>query len=60
VDVSGCPCEGAKIVSSMMRLILRLLGGMMLPVVAMNLPLEVVPALVVGCFFGVIARWRVF
>jgi len=30
------------------------------PVVAMDLPLEVVSSLVVGCFLGTIARWRGF
>ena len=52
MDVSGCPCEGAKTVSSTMGLRLRLCSGNDAPAVVMDLPLEVISLLVVGCFFG--------
>jgi len=46
------PWEDAEIGSSTTGLRLRLLERMMPPVMAMDLPLEVVPLLVVGFFFG--------
>jgi len=58
VNVSNCPREGVKIVSSMMGS--RLPGGIISPVVATDLPLEVVPSLVVDFFFGVMTWWKGF
>ena len=45
---SAVPCEGAETVSSTIGLRLRPLGKTMPPVVATDLPLEVVPSPVVG------------
>jgi len=42
------PCEGAETVSSAMGL--RPLEGIMSPAVTTDLPLKVVPSLVIGCF----------
>jgi len=51
----AAPCEGAEIVFVTIGQRLRLLEGMMPPVVVIDLPLEVVPSLVVGYFFGTMA-----
>ena len=50
--------EGAETSTSMMGL--RPLGGIMSLAVAMDLHLEVVSLLVVGCTFGAIDCWRGF
>ena len=55
----AAPCEGAKIVSSIMGLRLRLLGDDA-PAVEIDLPLEVVTLLVVRYFFEAMAHWRGF
>ena len=56
----AAPHEGAKTVSFTVGPRLRLLGGMMPPAVALDLPLEVVPSPMVGHFFGAVAYWRGF
>ena len=52
-------CEDAEIISFAMGVRLRLLRGEGDALaMALDLPLEVVPSLVVGCFFRAMTRWR--